>query len=44
MEEAMRLCDRVAVIAGGKIVATGTPRELSADGSLEDVILRLTAS
>jgi ABC-2 type transport system ATP-binding protein len=43
MEEAMRLCDRVAVIAGGKIVATGAPRELSADGTLEDVILRLTA-
>jgi ABC-2 type transport system ATP-binding protein len=43
MEEAMRLCDRVAVIAGGKIVATGAPREMTAGGSLEDVILRLTA-
>ena len=43
MEEASRLCDRVAVIAGGRIVATGAPRELTAGGSLEDVILRLTA-
>jgi ABC-2 type transport system ATP-binding protein len=43
MEETARLCDRVAVIAGGRIVATGAPRELMAGGSLEDVILRLTA-
>ena len=43
MEEAERLCDRVAVIAGGHIVATGAPRDLMAGGSLEDVILRLTA-
>jgi len=43
MEEAERLCDRVAVIAGGRIVATGAPRALMAGGSLEDVILRLTA-
>ncbi|HET7086713.1 MAG TPA: ABC transporter ATP-binding protein [Rhizomicrobium sp.] len=42
MEEAMRLCDRIAVIAGGKIVATGAPGELTAGGSLEDLILRLT--
>jgi ABC-2 type transport system ATP-binding protein len=43
MEEAERLCDRVAVIARGLIVATGAPRALMAGGSLEDVILRLTA-
>jgi len=44
MEEAARLCDRIAVIAGGAIVATGAPRALMAEhgGSLEDVILRLT--
>lgn len=43
MEEAARLCDRVAVIARGSIVATGAPRALMAEhgGSLEDVILRL---
>jgi ABC-2 type transport system ATP-binding protein len=43
MEEAERLCDRVAVIARGRIVATGAPRALMAGGNLEDVILRLTA-
>jgi ABC-2 type transport system ATP-binding protein len=45
MDEAARLCDRVAVIARGQIVATGAPHDLIADSgaSLEDVILRLTA-
>jgi ABC-2 type transport system ATP-binding protein len=44
MEEAARLCDRIAVIARGRIVATGAPRALMAEygGSLEDAILRLT--
>ena len=28
IEEAERLCDRVAIIDEGKIVAMGTPREL----------------
>jgi len=45
MEEAARLCDRVAVIARGRIVATGAPRDLIAGSgeSLEDTILRLIA-
>ena len=46
MDEAERLCDRLAVIAGGRIVATGTPRDLIAGSQgarLEDVILQLTA-
>jgi ABC-2 type transport system ATP-binding protein len=46
MDEAERLCDRLAVIAGGRIVASGTPRDLIAhapSASLEDVILQLTA-
>ena len=46
MDEAERLCDRLAVIAGGRIVATGTPKDLiagSQGASLEDVILQLTA-
>ncbi len=44
MDEAARLCDRVAVIAQGRIVATGAPRDLIAGPgeSLEDAILRLT--
>jgi ABC-2 type transport system ATP-binding protein len=43
MEEAARLCDRVAIIAGGKIAATGAPRQLMAEhgGTLDDVILQL---
>jgi len=43
MDEAARLCDRVAVIACGRIVATGAPHVLMAEhgGSLEDVILQL---
>ena len=46
MNEAAQLCDRVAVIAGGKIVATGTPMKLIAGsgGSLEDVILKITGA
>lgn len=46
MDEAERLCDRLAVIAGGRIVATGTPREMIAGSQgarLEDVILQLMA-
>ena len=30
LEEAERLCDRIAIIAHGRIVATGTPRDLIA--------------
>lgn len=46
MDEAQRLCDRLAVIAAGRIVATGTPEDLiarSQGARLEDVILQLTA-
>ena len=43
MEEAARLCDRVAIITGGRIAATGAPHQLMAEhgGTLDDVILRL---
>jgi ABC-2 type transport system ATP-binding protein len=41
MDEAEQLCDRIAVIARGRIVAVGTPQELMAGDSLENVILRL---
>jgi ABC-2 type transport system ATP-binding protein len=33
MAEAEKMTDRVAILLGGKIVATGTPRELTATGS-----------
>ncbi len=46
MAEAERLCDRIAVIAQGRIVATGAPRDLiaaSGAATLEDMILTQTA-
>lgn len=44
IEEAERICDRVAIMDSGKIIETGTPADLMAryGGSLEDVYLRLT--
>jgi len=46
MEIAERLCDRIAVINKGKIIAVGSVDELrdlaSAEGSLEDIFLKLT--
>jgi ABC-2 type transport system ATP-binding protein len=44
MEEADRLCDRVAIVDQGRIVVEGSPRELkgAAGVTLEDVYLRLT--
>ena len=48
MEEADRLCDRIAIMDGGKIVAMDTPHNLKAaigspdQVTLEDVFLRLT--
>lgn len=44
MEEAEKLCDRVAIMDSGKIVAIDTPANLTAThgGNLEDVYLKLT--
>ena len=48
MEEADRLCDRIAIIDGGQIVAMGTPYQLKSQigppeqVTLEDVFLKLT--
>jgi ABC-2 type transport system ATP-binding protein len=48
MDEADRLCDRIALIADGRIIAQDTPeglkRRLAPDGkvSLEDVFMELT--
>jgi ABC-2 type transport system ATP-binding protein len=51
MDEAERLCDRISFLAGGRIVAEGTPIELRARAargrpidnvSMEDVFLELT--
>ncbi len=42
MDEAERLCDRIAVVNRGRIVATGTPAELIASGH-NQVSVRFTA-
>jgi ABC-2 type transport system ATP-binding protein len=47
MEEAQRLCDRIAIMNEGTVVATGTPSELAEDAGesnadLEQVFLKLT--
>ena len=38
IEEAERLCDRIAIIDGGKIIALGTPREICARTSGESQV------
>ncbi len=48
MEEAERLCDRVAIVDHGRIIQQGTPRALivehvgTPEGTLEDVFVALT--
>ncbi len=43
MDEAERLCDRLAVVVAGRIVATGTPAELVTANS-EGVTVTFTAA
>jgi ABC-2 type transport system ATP-binding protein len=43
MEEAERLCDRVAVIGTGRVIATGSPAELTARAG-EDQVIRFRPS
>ena len=42
LEVAEKLCDKVAIIRGGKLVASGTMEEVLGDSSLEDVFLELS--
>jgi ABC-2 type transport system ATP-binding protein len=45
MEEAQELCDRVAIIDEGKLIALGPPRDLMKTHqakNLEEVFLKLT--
>lgn len=39
-----QLCDRVAVVAGGQVVASGTLAEVQAGGSLEDAFVSLVGA
>ena len=47
MQEVSALCDRVVIVAGGRVVAEGTPQELlerTGRGSLEDAFVDLIGS
>lgn len=41
LEVAEKLCDKVAIIRGGKLVASGAMEDVKGDASLEDVFLEL---
>ncbi|MBQ2022633.1 MAG: ABC transporter ATP-binding protein [Lachnospiraceae bacterium] len=41
LEVAEKLCDKVAIIRGGKLVRSGTMEEVKGDASLEDVFMEL---
>ena len=43
LEVAEKLCDKVAIIKGGKLIRCGTMEEVKGDDSLEDVFLKLEA-
>lgn len=41
LEVAEKLCDKVAIIKGGKLIRSGTMETVRGDNSLEDVFLEL---
>ena len=41
LDVAEKICDRVAIIKGGKLVVTGSMDEVKGDASLEDIFLEL---
>ena len=41
LEVAEKLCDKVAIIKGGKLIRSGTMEEVRGDDTLEDVFLEL---
>lgn len=41
LEVAEKLCDKIAIIKGGKLIRSGTMEEVRGDDSLEDVFLEL---
>ena len=43
LEEAERLCDRIAIIVSGRIVATGTPRDLIAQSTARQLVTIVSA-
>ena len=43
LDVAEKICDKVAIIKGGKLVVTGSMEEVKGDDSLEEVFLELEA-
>ena len=41
LEVAEKLCDKVAIIKGGRLIKSGSMEEVKGDDSLEDVFLEL---
>ena len=41
LEVAEKLCDKVAIIKGGRLIRAGTMEEVKGDDSLEEVFLEL---
>ena len=41
LEVAEKLCDKVAIIRGGRLIRSGTMEEVKGDDSLEEVFLEL---
>ena len=41
LEVAEKLCDKVAIIKGGRLIRSGTMAEVKGDDTLEDVFLEL---
>ena len=41
LEVAEKLCDKIAIIKGGKLIKSGTMEEVRGDSSLESVFLEL---
>ena len=41
LEVAEKLCDKVAIIKGGKLIRSGTMEEVKGDDSLEEAVLEL---
>ncbi|MBR5057934.1 MAG: ABC transporter ATP-binding protein [Clostridiales bacterium] len=42
LEVAEKLCDKIAIIKGGRLIASGTMEEVKGDASLEEVFLEVT--
>ena len=43
LEVAEKLCDKVAIIKGGRLIRSGTMEDVRGDDTLEDVFLELEA-